>query len=233
MTARLKFTIYHGVAASLALHSAIGLPFVLPALFSSAEERSVLDLELQGAVSDVQTEEKSQQDKRGEAQNATKAVSDHPPVDATKTAASDPPPLDTVAEDKEPAAPAPVAPPQPTPEKKSTNAGSANISGGEEQEIPQRIKLDSAAKDRAYARRLAKKLQSRIHSDEGRKASATVFFVILSNGQLRPDSLKIVTSSGEPHLDASALKSVRASLPFDPPPREMALTIVLDFGPKR
>ncbi|MGX9428815.1 MULTISPECIES: TonB family protein [Bradyrhizobium] len=63
----------------------------------------------------------------------------------------------------------------------------------------------------------------------GHASSATVTFFILSNGRIRPDSLKIVTNSGQSKVDASALQTIRASAPFDPPPKEMSITIVVDF----
>jgi protein TonB len=44
--------------------------------------------------------------------------------------------------------------------------------------------------------------------------------------------LKIVESSGQPKLDASALKTIRASAPFAPPPKEMTVAIAVAFGRK-
>jgi TonB family protein len=52
----------------------------------------------------------------------------------------------------------------------------------------------------------------------------TVSFVIQSNGGVRPDTLKVVKSSGQPVLDDGALNTIRAGAPF-PPPREMEVTI--------
>jgi hypothetical protein len=49
----------------------------------------------------------------------------------------------------------------------------------------------------------------------------------------RPESLKIVAGSGQAKLDESALKTIRASVPFDPPPREMTVAIAVAFGQKR
>jgi protein TonB len=76
-----------------------------------------------------------------------------------------------------------------------------------------------------------------VYPDDGRRAglqgTATVSFAVLRNGQIRPETLKIVTSSGQPRLDASALKTIRASIPFDPAPKEMTVAIAVDFGRKR
>jgi protein TonB len=44
--------------------------------------------------------------------------------------------------------------------------------------------------------------------------------------------LKIVASSGRPQLDASALKTIRSGVPFDPPPEEINVVITVDFGRK-
>jgi protein TonB len=59
-----------------------------------------------------------------------------------------------------------------------------------------------------------------------------VSFTILPSGQIRPESVKIITSNGQPKLDASALKTIRASVPFDPPPKEMTVAIAVAFGRK-
>ncbi len=60
-----------------------------------------------------------------------------------------------------------------------------------------------------------------------------VAFTVLVSGQIRPGSLKIAESSGQAALDASALKTIRASAPFDPAPRELNLAITVDFARKR
>ena len=88
-----------------------------------------------------------------------------------------------------------------------------------------------------YVKLLTKKVQANlVYPDEGRQAglqgTATVSFTILGTGQIRPESVKIVASSGRPQLDASALKTIRASVPFDPPPKEMTVAIAVAFGRK-
>lgn len=67
----------------------------------------------------------------------------------------------------------------------------------------------------------------------GTTRSATVPFAVLRSGEIRTETLKIVTSSGQPRLDASALKTIRACIPFDPPPKEMTVVVAVDFGRKR
>jgi hypothetical protein len=34
-------------------------------------------------------------------------------------------------------------------------------------------------------------------------------------------------------LGASALKTVRANAPFDPPPKKLTLAIIIEFGPQQ
>ncbi len=55
------------LVASALLHLMIGLPFIIDALAEPPDEPPVLIVELQGAVSDVQAEQKVQQDTRGRA----------------------------------------------------------------------------------------------------------------------------------------------------------------------
>jgi protein TonB len=74
-----------------------------------------------------------------------------------------------------------------------------------------------------------------VYPDEGRRTglqgTATVSFTILADGRLRTDSLKIVAAAAST-LDASALQTIRASAPFDPPPREITVKIDVAFGRK-
>jgi protein TonB len=118
--------------------------------------------------------------------------------------------------------------------------GSRNISGTEEPQDAQTIKTDHDAEIdhfKTYVKLLTKKVQANlIYPDDGRQAglqgTATVSFAILRSGQIQPDTLKIITSSGQPKLDASALKTVRSSVPFDPPPKEMTVAIAVAFSRK-
>jgi len=113
--------------------------------------------------------------------------------------------------------------------------------GAEERQKAQIIRQDPEEDInllKGYVKRLTKKVQANlIYPEEGRQAglhgAATVSFTILGSGQIRPETLKIVASSGQPKLDASALKTVRSSAPFDPPPKEMTVAISVSFGRKR
>jgi periplasmic protein TonB len=54
--------------------------------------------------------------------------------------------------------------------------------------------------------------------------------VDLPDGALKADSLKLVSSRGQPKLDESALKTIRACAPFDPAPHEITLKITVKYG---
>jgi protein TonB len=283
---RMKFTIYHGLAMSLALHSSLGLPFGLYALAALHGQPQSLVVELRGVAADSQAEQKLLQETTGEAaqdkanmvkpaqasdaqatasnnmakpaqaSDARATASDNmaKPAQApdARAAASNDQPSDVMAAAKEASTLQPSPPePIPTPsspevkpdslaEKRSGSRGSRNIAGTDEQQDAQTIKMDhDAAIDHltTYVKVLTKKVQANlIYPDEGRQAGlqgiATVSFAILRSGQIRPDSLKIITSSGQPKLDASALKTVRSSVPFDPPPNEMTVAIAVAFSRK-
>lgn len=285
---KFRFTIYHGLAASIAIHAALGLPMFLYAPAAAPEEPPTLVVELQGLVADTQTEEKVLQETKGQAAAATAApapppVAETPPVQPPpdpEKAAPPPPPEAQVApppaaeaapppdaeaprqaqeapptkqaetpQPKEVQTPPPEAPQPrqaeaPRPEtartqESSTAPGAANVKGDEETRKAQAIKLSEEEADRLrkYVKGLTKRVQSNLrYPDEGRRAgmqgAATVSFTLLANGQIRPDSLKIVESSSQPKLDASALETVRSSVPFESPPKEMTVAIAVVFGRK-
>jgi periplasmic protein TonB len=234
------FTIWHGLAASLAFHSVLGLPFVLYALAEPPEEAPTLVIELQGAVADSQTEQKIQQEIRGRAEQE-KAEPGKSAAAAPAEPADDPPIDDKDATMPSPAPEQPKQTAEPSAEAKSGSAGLNNITGAEEHQTAQTIRTDRETEIdqlREYVKRLTKKVQAHlVYPDDGRQAglhgTATVSFAILRTGQIRPETLKIVASSGQPRLDASALRTIRASIPFDPAPKEMTVAIAVDFGRKR
>lgn len=63
---RLKFTIYHGFAVSFALHSAAALPFMIQSFLMPVEENAPLIVEYQGIAAEIQTDQKIQQQIKGE-----------------------------------------------------------------------------------------------------------------------------------------------------------------------
>ncbi len=240
-----NFTIYHGFAVSILIHSIIALPFIVYALdLRPDDDAEMLVVDLQGLVADEQIEQKVLQETKGDiAKDETKPDDQKPvPQKPAETQASDA--QDMVENDQEPGLPPPA--PDPTPPKpqaepplpqtpqKTASPGAADVKGTDQQQVGQTIKMDPEEADRlkAYSRLLSKKVRANLFDRPERK-STIVSFTILSNGQIRPDSLKVVESSGLAALDASALKTVRASLPFPPPPEaEMPVKLIIDFGRK-
>ncbi len=231
MTRMVKFTIWHGFAASLAVHSALALPFVVHSMASPPEDRSTLVIELQGVVADSQTEQKILQQTKGPAQQeeVRTASPAAPPPDA--------PPKDIAQKTDEPA-PAEKSPSeaaqQMVPPRQTTplTPGAANVPGVEERRIAQTIRTDrdiEADRLNEYVKAQTKKIKANLVKATMRR-DVRVSFTIAADGQIRPDTLKIVASSGQQKLDASALATVRASAPFEPPPKEITLSIVVGFG---
>lgn len=240
MNRTLKFTIWHGIAVSLVLHSAFAVPFVVHDLMPLPDDPPLLVIDLQGVVSDNQTEQKVMQQVKGTpkqqeeqmakpAQAATPAPPppDDPPKEVTENGDAPAPP---------PPAPAEAQPTADAAAAQSGAAGSTNIVGAEEKQLAQTIRERETEQERinAYVKLLSKKVRANlVYPDEGRPAAAMVSFTILNNGQIRADSLKITESSGQPVLDTSALKTIRASVPFDPPPHEMTIAINVVFPRRR
>jgi protein TonB len=240
MKRRLTFTLYHGFAVSLALHALLGLPFVLNAAADPPEDAAPLVVELKGVVADSQTEEKVQQQTAGAPKQEVAEAAK--PAQASAAPASEPSPKDLAPDGADASTPPPEPSQTPvTPKSQTTSepASATTIAGVEDQQNAQTIKTDQDDIDRLreYVKVLTKKVQANLlYPDEGRQAglhgTATVSFTILATGQIRPESLKIVESSGRPQLDASALKTIRASVPFGAPPQEMTVAIAVAFGRK-
>lgn len=231
MSLVVKFTIWHGFAASLVVHSALALPFLMHRLESPPQDPSPLVIELQGVVANVQTEQKTIQDMKGAAQQkdipeATPAI---PPAEENPKDIEQK--TDQSAEERPSEA-------EPLTQTAPLTPGAANAAGAEVKQAAQIIADRDADADRVreYVKTLHKKVYANFDSKEGRKTGlwgdATVSFTIVTGGQIRAETLKIVASSGRPKLDENVLAAVRASTPFESPPREMTLTIVVGFGRK-
>jgi len=227
-----RFRLWHAFAVSIVLHAALGLPFLLAAVAPPREEVSPLVIDLQGVLADRQSEEKVVQ-QPSPAQPQENAAPEERQEEQPKAAPTPPPEEQPqeLAQKEEPAVPAPPPPSAAAPAQRSDDAP----------QIAQTIRPESLTEAeliRAYVILLSKKVQSKlVYPDEGRRAglqgSATVSFTVLETGEIRPESLRIVATSGQAALDASALKTIRASVPFSPPPREMTLKIVVDYGRSR
>lgn len=232
MNRTLTFTIWHGLIASLALHSALALPFVVNNFASPPDDLPTLVIELQGIVSEAQAEERVAQQLPDQVQQQAQPTppppqeAPPPPPEPEESAAAKPP------EPQPQMAPPPQ--PQATPQAKQ-------VENPDEQQKAQVIKTErdpDADRLREYVKRLTKKVQANlVYPDEGRKAglhgNATVSFTLTRGGQVRPGTLTITASSGQPKLDASALATIRACAPFEPPPREMNVAFVVGYGKKK
>lgn len=228
-----RFTFLHGLAASLMLHGAVCVPLLLD-VWPAEEEPQSLVFELDGALSDSQTQETTEQDVKGEApQEANTAEAARSATEPTPETEDDP--HGEIAQD------APRAAAARAEQKQAARAGLENSTGGEERQKAQTIAKPQKTEDdrvTAYVKQLSKRIQSKlIYPSEARAAGlqgwATVSFTISSNGQVVPSSLRIMTGSGQPQLDAGALKTVRAASPFAPPPREMSVAVAVGFSRKR
>jgi periplasmic protein TonB len=129
----------------------------------------------------------------------------------------------------------PTAAPPPATAQTTAVPGASSTANLEASQTAETIKQDRKQEDdrrREYVKKLTSKVKNGlVYPDNDRRAegSPKVSFTVLQNGQIRPDSLKVVISSGKPKLDASALKTIRSIAPFDPPPREMTVTFTVDY----
>jgi protein TonB len=232
MNRTLTFTIWHGFMASLALHSALALPFVVNNFALPPDDLPTLVIELQGIVSEAQAEERVAQQLPDQVQQQAQPTP--------------PPPQEAPPPPPEPEESAAAKPPEPqpqmaTPPQPQATPQAKQVEDPDEQQQAQVIKTErdpDADRLREYVKRLSKKVQANlVYPDEGRKAGlqgdARVSFTLTRDGQVRPGTLTIAASSGQPKLDASALATVRACAPFEPPPREMNVSFVVGYGKKK
>lgn len=235
-----QFSIYHGFAGSLAVHSLALLILWSAVGYSPADVDDTLVVEFNGVDSDVQAEEKHKRQNSGaggavEAQNAKqekkeeKAEKEVPDDEGLperiKDAVSD-----AMKKEAEAAAKATA----------SAQQAGRDVEGIEKEQhaqIIQRRSDDEMNVLKAYIRNLSKKIQTKLlypkearHS--GLQGVTTVSFRIAGDGTMHPDSLKIVASSGRVELDISALDTVRACAPFAAPPRDVTVTMAVTYARK-
>jgi protein TonB len=226
-----RFTLIHGLSASLALHGALGLPLVVN-LWPNEEDASSLVFEMDGALSDAQSDESTEQDVQGA------APSDSPAAQAAADE-TEPKPETDVQPDGEIAQNARREVAAAT-DPKQASAGRENATGAEQRKA-QTIDRTKRAEDDlviAYVKQLSKRIQSRlVYPREARAAglegAATVSFTIAASGQMVASTARVLVSSGKPTLDASALATVRAASPFAAPPREMSVAVAVVFSRRR
>lgn len=112
-------------------------------------------------------------------------------------------------------------------------SGSGNA---ERQQKQQTIGVAEQESDRirTYLARLAKLLRNNLaYPEEVRKHGiegvSTIAFTVVKSGDIKMDSLRVKKSSGHAALDFSALKSARASAPFEKPPKGLDVSIAVSF----
>ncbi len=133
---------------------------------------------------------------------------------------------------------APPQQPSPTAPASTGNSGSTNVDGVAEQQKAQTLaaeKMEETERLRVYLRMLTKKVQDNLlYPDAGRKdglrGTASVAFTVQADGTIAPGTLRVATSSGQPRLDAAAMKTVEASAPFAAPPRVISIAISVVYG---
>ncbi len=246
---RARLTIYHGFALSLGLHSSLAFPFIIPAFWSPKVEHDTIVLDMDGDVGDRQQEEKILDETKGQVKEDEVKEREAPPPKQQATAAPQSMASPTEQEQEEPSAieknsqPAPPktdeTPPAPTETAQKKIAAQADRSGSErdvkgadEAQIKQAFgeKTQMAAFQKNLSDKIAQNLSYPKGSQKALlKGVPKVSFTVMMDGRLRPDTLKIAKSSGQPQLDESALKTIRASAPFPIPPRELTVTIDVDY----
>jgi protein TonB len=238
---RSRFTIWHGIVVSLLVHAALGAPLVWYTLAAPPDEPPTLVVELQGDIADSQVEQKVQQEIKGATEQEQPAPAQPAPAPAPPSETAERHPPDQQDATLPPPAPQPAEQqPEPPAKAESAGTGAETAAGAEQRQNALTIQADQPSEIellREYVKLLSKKVQAHlVYPDDGRRdalqGTATVSFAILRSGQIRSETLKIVSSSGQSRLDASALKTIRASTPFDPAPKEMTVVIAVDFGRK-
>ena len=227
----MKLTIERAFALSLAVHAAVILPLAIEMRAVEPDEDETLVVDLKGITADDQSEERVTEQTAGSTASQAAAAQDTRVAQAGERQTNETP---------TDAGPAIATSPQKTTVAKAATGspGSVNIRGAEQQQEAHRLRprVENPVDPlRVYVKTLTKRLEAKlVYPEAGRQAGLhgwpTVAFTILADGALDPNSLKLVTSSGSPKLDQSALDTVRASAPFEPPPRDITLKLTLIYG---
>lgn len=237
MGSRRTLTIAQAYAMSVALHAAVAAPFVVALPERKDEEPPTLQIELQGEIADKQQAEETL---------AQAAPTPTPPPPPEQKQPDRPPPEpkqdlpppkpDEVSLPEDAPAPLPQPEPQPAPPLTPPAPGTMPIAGDTSQQTQKTIRRKTEAEllDE-YSRAIAKIIQSNLVNPEGARTgrlrgSTKVAFTVLANGDIDVATLAVAVSSGNPVLDGAALRTVRRSLPFAPPPRPFRVAITVGFG---
>lgn len=245
----MTFTLGHGLAVSLALHGALLLPFVAVLEDPPRPDDQFLVVELQGLISDTQSEQQVQQQSKGapdqkrqeedkeeqKTQAAQAAAPDRPEEDLSADGTLAPAPPPSPEQKQEEAPPQEAAKPQ---DLQAGTPGLADVTGAQEQKPALRLAApDEAEILKAYSKALTKKLKdNQAYPPAAQRAlrqpvKAYVAFTVEADGSIRSGTLKVTRSSGLPAYDAAALRTVEANAPFDPPPRPIPVGVPVDYFP--
>ena len=241
MPYRGKFTFYHWLGVSLALHVCVILPFIVTTFHAPYQDKpNKLLIELFGMVSNRQVEEKKKgtegarqnrvASRQSVARQQVKKAAPKQSPDKPETAAPDAP----VHVEKTDDSPGPAE--QATAASLASLPSVATSAGGSVEQRQQSIRHadEDAVKAREYGARLSKRLQANlVYPEEVRKHGiegvSTIAFTIMESGDIKRNSLRVQKSSGYAALDSNALKSALASAPFEKPPKEVTISIAVSF----
>jgi protein TonB len=236
-----RFTLGHGIVVSLAMHVCIVLPVVAWMLYSprpTYRSTNRLNVQMVGLIANRQT---AAQQKRIETPVLKFSDPKHESIDKKPTPAQkEPVPTEPLTPHIEPSATTPDSLRLPltasSPREVSNSSGARPQAGADTAQPQQRIAAHNDMNDRiaAYMAQLTKLLQSNlIYPQDAKKkkieGTSLVSFVIAESGEIQPNSLVVKRSSGSAALDASALRTVASSAPFQRPPKELNVSIELEF----
>ncbi|MDR1873168.1 MAG: energy transducer TonB [Deltaproteobacteria bacterium] len=227
-----------GMFISFVIHGlALGAIFYYQNVLTSYQPANVVSLQIDlfGLIGDLQVE--------GREGDVPEIEEPEPP----------PEPLPVIPEpepEPEPIEPAPVPPeavlvpeepkpePKPVPQPRPVRKPPPKPKNtGEERRAQRTTKRDNsdATVMRQYMRELARLVRSKmVYPTEakfkGESGEAKVAFIIMENGQLKPQSVKISKSSGFASIDRAALRAVESVGVFPKPPHVIDAVISLDFS---
>lgn len=230
------FTQAHGVVISLFLHVCFALLFVALTMHAPRKRwhaSNRLNVEVFGMLANRQTAAQQKrvesrprrQDKQEVKPEITPKETPPAEVHAVQSAS----PVDTHAAVKLPGIPA-------APDTGSPSPGTQGRAGGDFQQRQQFTGGRNDAIDvlNAYLSQLTRRLRANlIYPQEAKKKKlegvSLISFVVTDSGAIKPNTLTVKKSSGYALLDASALKTAELSAPFQKPPRELSVSIAVDF----
>jgi TonB family C-terminal domain len=226
-----RLTFRHGLAISVALHAlAVGPVFLYGMLPRPKPENRLLQVEMFGMIAERQTRQKElgAEEPPPQPRQAQKEAEKKPETERIRTPRKEPPKIKAVEADS----PVRVADQTPPATGAQVTAPPPPPPGEQEQQIQQTVRARS---DAAYAAMVGRKVRERLIypqklRNKGLAGTATVGFIVATDGTVRKETLRVTLSSGSQALDESALATVLAAAPFDPPLRETDVAVDVVFG---